>query len=549
LSDVIHFAFSKDEVGRPAESQAKPDDRDPHATVAHLYNSGTTSTDSEQAARIAGPTGWSNQDLADLYRTQRLLSLAGIATEVDQGLTDEGDPWFVFMDASGEVFVHFSHFDGMYMVTSLVQESPVWGSSLSNLVIQFAQQVQPVAGPDEPHQNIVSLSRRNTVVVHPGAALAALVWAIYLMSDQLVVAAPAPIQDALDTDDVAGAAVATRDLQILPDEAREKAALLLSEQLTAKTAIDAPHQIREAGLVSQAAMIGGSQSMKAVGLGLSLVAISFGVPLEEIKEQAGADSSGRTISLEPILSMFGLTASDDDGIEQVVETLEFSARQPLALIEPQSGAFTELSAVEADITPEIEVAVLAQTSTAYVNVGARSDVPVSYGTNQDTKAELETTAAGTVTIPHSGSQAGDHEFLVKVDDALDSFAINTLEMLARSELTQLVSNADTRIVYDFRAPTLPTASTQDAIVDVALEQGKYESFGDSARKFVDFLLHTYDNIKVVSLPAEVIFIHVDAVSATGEAQPLYAKSWSFDDGGTLSTIGLKSDMELFDLIA
>ena len=55
-------------------------------------------------------TGWRNQELADLYRTQRILALAGITTKVDRGMTDEGDPWFVFMDSMGEVFVHFSFF-------------------------------------------------------------------------------------------------------------------------------------------------------------------------------------------------------------------------------------------------------------------------------------------------------------------------------------------------------------------------------------------------------------------------------------------------------
>jgi len=66
---------------------------------------------------------------------------------------------------------------------------------------------------------------------------------------------------------------------------------------------------------------------------------------------------------------------------------------------------------------------------------------------------------------------------------------------------------------------------------------------------MDYLLHTYSDIKVVNLATEIIFIHIDAFEAPGSDQPIYAKSWSFDDGGVISAIGLKSDMALFDLVA
>ena len=40
---------------------------------------------------------WDNQDLADFYRAIEILKQAGLDLESDAGLTDEGDPWFVFM--------------------------------------------------------------------------------------------------------------------------------------------------------------------------------------------------------------------------------------------------------------------------------------------------------------------------------------------------------------------------------------------------------------------------------------------------------------------
>ncbi len=94
-------------------------------------------------------------------------------------------------------------------------------------------------------------------------------------------------------------------------------------------------------------------------------------------------------------------------------------------------------------------------------------------------------------------------------------------------------------------------STEDAPNPLSPLQGVdgFETFDQDARVFLDFLLQTYSNIKVVNLATEIIFIHMDAFEGNDSAQEIYAKSWSFDDGGTVSTIGFKSDMALFDLIA
>lgn len=94
------------------------------------------------------------------------------------------------MDSQNEVLVHFSRFDGCYLVTSQMQETPIKGDSLHDLVAEFSRRVQPVA---QAGQNVVSLTKRNrdVVFIHPAAALAALVWSVYLMSDELIAATPA----------------------------------------------------------------------------------------------------------------------------------------------------------------------------------------------------------------------------------------------------------------------------------------------------------------------------------------------------------------------
>ena len=61
---------------------------------------------------------WSNQELADLFRVRQLLSSANVPVETDRGVTDEGDPWFVFCHVTGEVFIHLCRIEGAYLLDS-----------------------------------------------------------------------------------------------------------------------------------------------------------------------------------------------------------------------------------------------------------------------------------------------------------------------------------------------------------------------------------------------------------------------------------------------
>ena len=57
--------------------------------------------------------------MAEFYRVEASLVRANIEIETDRGRSDEGDPWFVFCNAStGEIIVHFARFDGTYVVAS-----------------------------------------------------------------------------------------------------------------------------------------------------------------------------------------------------------------------------------------------------------------------------------------------------------------------------------------------------------------------------------------------------------------------------------------------
>ena len=82
--------------------------------------------------------GWSNHERAQFHRMIAILRDVGFALETDSGVTDEGDPWLVFCEASsGEIFAHFARIDGEYVVGAPCLSQLVTGTALHRLVDHF----------------------------------------------------------------------------------------------------------------------------------------------------------------------------------------------------------------------------------------------------------------------------------------------------------------------------------------------------------------------------------------------------------------------------
>jgi hypothetical protein len=120
---------------------------------------------------------WTRDELAELYRIEHALAQANIRLETDRGLSDEGDPWFVFCRTDGEVLVHISRYDGQYQLSSPGLANSLVGRSFAELTKSFVRQV-PVQ---------VSLQQRDgaKLFVHPAAMLAVIVGTIFAASNDL----------------------------------------------------------------------------------------------------------------------------------------------------------------------------------------------------------------------------------------------------------------------------------------------------------------------------------------------------------------------------
>ena len=153
--------------------------------------------------RQPAPADWSRDELAELYRIEHALVQSGLTLDVERGVTDEGDPWFAFCRADGEVLIHLARYDGFYRLHSPALSSPLIGRSFIELTKAFSNQV--------PLQ--ITLQRNNgpRVFVHPAAMLAVVIGTIFVASNEVVFSPQATDSDK-KTDDVSEASASHKAL-------------------------------------------------------------------------------------------------------------------------------------------------------------------------------------------------------------------------------------------------------------------------------------------------------------------------------------------------
>jgi hypothetical protein len=121
---------------------------------------------------------WNQRELAEFYRVEAALTKSGVGISTDRGLTDEGEPWFVFFRQDDEeVIVHFARIGGEYVVASNFTEAVFRGRNFQTLVRELLDSHPYVL----PKQH----SSRSTVFLHPATLLAALVVTGYVKSSEL----------------------------------------------------------------------------------------------------------------------------------------------------------------------------------------------------------------------------------------------------------------------------------------------------------------------------------------------------------------------------
>ena len=128
--------------------------------------------------RASARGDWSQRELEEFYRVEDALTKTGVGISTDRGLTDEGEPWFVFFRQDNEeVIVHLARIGSEYVVASNFTEAVLRGRNFPSLVRELLDSHPYVL----PKQH----SSRSTVFLHPATLLAALVVTGYVKSSEL----------------------------------------------------------------------------------------------------------------------------------------------------------------------------------------------------------------------------------------------------------------------------------------------------------------------------------------------------------------------------
>lgn len=116
---------------------------------------------------VPGP--WTSQELAELYRIAEILGRAGMPVEMDSGLSDENEPWFVFFSPdTGDVIAHFARISGTYTAVSSASPHLLHDTCFRGLIEKIVDD-QPLVLPSKPSGNVTRL------FLHPTTVLAAFV--------------------------------------------------------------------------------------------------------------------------------------------------------------------------------------------------------------------------------------------------------------------------------------------------------------------------------------------------------------------------------------
>lgn len=130
--------------------------------------------------RRRAPPDWSAQDIAEFYRVEAVLVQSGIQVTSTRGVTDEGDPWFVFCRADDdEVIIHFARIDGRYVISS-----PAYGGNAAGYDFRTL-----VRGMIERHPVLRPKPSGDNLFLHPAALLVMLVASAFLKSGHAAEAA------------------------------------------------------------------------------------------------------------------------------------------------------------------------------------------------------------------------------------------------------------------------------------------------------------------------------------------------------------------------
>jgi len=511
------------------------------------------------------PRYWSNQELADLFRVKRLLDAAGIVCEVDHASTDEGDPWFVFCDEAGEVFIHLCRIGGEYLLDSHSLSSPLRGTDFNGLIEAFTQRHIP----DEDRSGVstgtdlkvVRFERNGNVFMHPATMLAALVWTLFLASEKLVMLLPETTEEHAGAVDglAAGQVVAKGVSGVLSDETGGDASW-------GQDADDQP----AAQFLRELAEHGDSKlNYNTYAVGLSAIAISAGfmsaASVTDIDPLGLSDILAALIGAEQTVAPSEqhklLSDLDEDAtdfllfIEGIVEKLNlFNAQIRTAenrgdpagdatdsnsqvidvhLDHLLDGAGSEQTITLKAVAQDPDTATI---DTRMANIDG--DFLQALANDQENPNNADTVE---VMLASLGLTEGDNSFLID----LQSMTVENMEIRATFVVTGDVLDKTSRLLANAATdPDLPLTDSQ-TIEFFTPDDGR-PHYDEHAQAIVQFIMDNSEDLEIIATQDEVMFF--DAAIIDADVDDIVVFSWSLSNGDIIAVMGLRSELDGVNLI-
>ncbi|MBM1647054.1 hypothetical protein JQV27_20135 [Sulfitobacter mediterraneus] len=541
---------------------------------------------------------WSNQELANIYRVKKLLDAAGVPNTLERGITDEGDPWCIFCTHGGEVFIHLCRVDNLYTLDSPNLRNPITGVDFADLIAEFSAGALAKT-PAASRSRVIQLQRNGKVFLHPSALLAALIWSIYINSEDLVMLAP---------EDEAGAGLGADDsinllneVALAPLDAGEATAVahFMDTPLTADQIISARGAETERDgtmfrdFMGKSAMVA---SAAPIAVGLSSIAIAFGIMSESFFDPA-ADPEMAALDLPATEDSAEIAVAGQDSADASRNTAQFDLAAVLqSVLEQAPTPDVAPSALSTEIAADIDLSTLLSSILALPGpadvalsiAGGFQDswadeAPVAFADkpgsedktasaegkldkaqttrSTTTDTQIESADSGITASPDAAFDlASVLDFTASMADAFKTFDFGGVQIQATFDIASLTTTSSSDTASD--APDLePVISdllnTLTDPVDEIDMGGNTSGVSDEIYKPLDINAHAFiqymlgmsstGEVEVVQTQNELLLMDFDALRAS--AADTVQMGWTLADGNTVYTIGMREDYVEYDLIA
>jgi len=458
---------------------------------------------------------WSQRELAEFYRVENALIGSGVAIGTDRGVTDEGEPWFVFYRQDNEeVIVHFARIDGEYVVVSNLTEGVVRGRNFQTLVRELLDS-HPYVLP-KPNS-----SRRQTVYLHPATLLAALVVTGYVKSSEL----NGDLDDHVRAEKGSGWIFNRHDLVAY-------SAIVIAavwDTLTADSSVDkfadfawlgqanAEHDLTLLSSTSQLpdgnALLG--DLVFKNGSDHSLLA-STTFNFEDQGNQGSTQVAGNGLSsVTPEAKGFA-----NQAVSQAGDAAQPSAHEPSHLAKDGDGkaGVWHTDQEQADLQVGIQLDRVVVTRPGSSSAPAEVSAP----------AESHSTTASTSTTTSSTNSA-----FAETSRALDIITTTLhIDLQTFSPVVLSVTNLTEAIQATFVQLDASGEIAAATVSSIGFTSGAH-LFDDAAQLTLNQFLHDTPHYRVEAFGKDILLVDTDASHFASN----HLETWTMDDGSTISIIG------------